>query len=226
MRAGIPVIDYDEGLWDEALSALDEFIAEIERGTGHVQEATARADRGEIRLARGDISGAVEDAERSLAAARRQPEPQMLIPALSFSALVMYRTGRIAEAKAALDELVAMAERVGDVATVDAVTTLDALGRRADLARVAATALPGRWSDLFAATAEGRFVDAADVADELGVLPSAAKLRLRAAQHLAVEGRAEEARAQIEQAAEFWRSVGATEYLRECEEIAATALVS
>src|SRR5439155_11973761 len=60
MRVSLPFIDYHEGVWDDALSALTSFISEAEAGGGSSQESTARELRARIRLARGDLEGALE----------------------------------------------------------------------------------------------------------------------------------------------------------------------
>ena len=49
--------EYSSGLWDEALSGADQFIADCEAGRPHYLESLARAARSAIRLARGDPAG-------------------------------------------------------------------------------------------------------------------------------------------------------------------------
>src|SRR5436190_656656 len=68
------------------------------------------------------------------------------------------------------------------------------------------------------------FVGASDIYANMGVRPYEAFARLRAAEQLVREGRRVEADVQLAQALAFWRSVGATRYIREGEALlAATA---
>ena len=90
------------------------------------------------------------------------------------------------------------------------------------------TALAGHrrtpWTDAVRAYAAGEFATAAETLERIGSKPEEADARLRAAERLAGEGRRAEADAQLQRALAFYRSVGATRYLRECEALlAATA---
>ena len=59
---------------------------------------------------------------------------------------------------------------------------------------------------------------------EMGRFAAAARVRLRAAETLAVQGHRTEANEQLDKALAFYRSVGATRYIREAEALlAATA---
>jgi hypothetical protein len=57
----------------------------------------------------------------------------------------------------------------------------------------------------------------------IGALPDEASARLRAAEVLVREGRRAEADVELKQALAFWRSVGATAYVREAEALLAAA---
>ena len=65
----------------------------------------------------------------------------------------------------------------------------------------------------------GDLVRAADIIDEIGHTAAAAYARLRAAGALAAEDKDAEAAAQRKQAESFYRQVGATRFLRECERL-------
>jgi hypothetical protein len=84
---------------------------------------------------------------------------------------------------------------------------LDALG-----AHPAAT-----WIEEVHAYVSGNFAVAADILRRTGERPAEAEARLRAADQLAAAGRRAEAEEQLQRAVAFYRSVGATHYLRECE---------
>ena len=59
--------------------------------------------------------------------------------------------------------------------------------------------------------------------DEIGIPFAAADARVLAAQQLEAEGRRREAAEHLEQALAFYRPVGATRSLRECERLLAAA---
>ncbi len=214
----IPTIDYAQGHWDEARRQFDQFIVDAEAGGGHAQEPICRIFRGRIRFARDDIAGALDDAERGLAAARRIGDPQSMIPALGFTAFLQVELGRESEANKSLDEMFEYPDPGGTYGP-DMALAMHKLGRR-DVDRLAATAPVGRWRDLFSMIAAARLAEAAAVADELGLRPATALLRLRAVEPLIAEGRARDARPHLANALEFWRSVGATRFIREAEELA------
>jgi class 3 adenylate cyclase/tetratricopeptide (TPR) repeat protein len=220
-RGNVPSTAYEEGRWDDALQACDEFIAEIDQVGSSQQETAVRYVRAHIRYARGDVSGAISDAERSLAVARRQ-DPQNLLVALPLAAWLAYETGRTPAAQTLLDEFMTLfGKAFTDTATMECAIVLDALGRHADVVRLAENVTPGAWADVFSATADGRFDEAAEIVARLDVAPAAALLRRRAAERLLADGLVTEAHVQLEKAAEFWMSVGATQHLRSAEELLA-----
>ena len=80
-----------------------------------------------------------------------------------------------------------------------------------------------RWTDAARAYVAGDFVAAAEILQRIGSRPDEAEARLRAAEQLVAEGRRAEADEQLQQALEFYRSVGATRYIRECEALLAAS---
>jgi hypothetical protein len=84
--------------------------------------------------------------------------------------------------------------------------------------------VPSPWTEAAAEIARGDYQRAADIYAEMGTLPNEAYTRLRAAEHLVREEPRGEADEQLHRALAFWRSVGATRYVREGEALlAATA---
>ena len=69
----------------------------------------------------------------------------------------------------------------------------------------------------------GDLQDATAIYGEVGHRPAEAYARLRAAELLVGEGRRAEADAVLGQALAFWRSVGATAYVREGEALLAAS---
>ena len=67
----------------------------------------------------------------------------------------------------------------------------------------------------------GDHAKSAEVYRELGALPPEADARMRLAQALADRGKADEAGGELQRALAFWRSVEATAYVREAEELLA-----
>jgi hypothetical protein len=80
-----------------------------------------------------------------------------------------------------------------------------------------------RWDRAAEAVLDGRWVDAADAYDEIGTQPFAALAALRATQTFVEEGRRAEADEQLHRALAFYRSVGATRYIREGESLLAAS---
>jgi predicted Zn-dependent protease len=155
--------------------------------------------------------------------------PQRLHPALSFSAFAAFHTGRLRECEQLLDELLALDPVRFPVSHVtapllDLAWLLTALGRADDLLKAASQAqLPSPWLQAGVAFARGDVEDAAEIAAEIGVLSQEAYMRLRAGQHLLVEGRTTDARAQLDRALEFYRSVGAVFHINEAEALMAAS---
>ena len=82
---------------------------------------------------------------------------------------------------------------------------------------------PTRWHGAALAILDGDYARAADLLDELGIVSLSAEARLNAATAFAASGRQAEADAQLRPALEFFRSVGATRYVREAEALLAAA---
>jgi hypothetical protein len=80
-----------------------------------------------------------------------------------------------------------------------------------------------RWADALQHYLTGEFDRAAEVFAELGVPRDEADARLRAAEKLVHEGRGSEADEQLQRALVFYRSVGATRYIRQGEELLAAS---
>jgi hypothetical protein len=69
----------------------------------------------------------------------------------------------------------------------------------------------------------GRASEAAELLGEIGALGDEAYARLQAGSQLLAEGRRAESEEQAAQAIAFYRTVGATRYVRQCEELLAKA---
>jgi class 3 adenylate cyclase/tetratricopeptide (TPR) repeat protein len=217
---------YFEGRWDEALETLDALISEAAEG-GFWIETPLRVLRGRIRLARDDVRGAQDDASRALERAEAAKDPQVMWPALAFGARAFVANDR-SRAETLASELLSAWEEHGlgiggDFAWLsDLAVALAALGGESELGMlVERSMVKTPWRTAAAAYVSGDFQAAAAEYSAIGALPEEADARLRAAEILVGAGRRAEAEAELEHSFAFWRSVGATAYVREGEALLA-----
>jgi len=218
---------YMLGRWDEALEGAEELLATSE-GERHYIDSVAAMVRGLIRLARGDERGALDDSEASLAQARDSTDPQVLWPGLAVHANMLLRGDRRDDAAAVVDELLAELGQRDAVFvsnwSLPLAFALAELGRAEEFKAVVAKSLMGtRWLESAIAYVEGDFEGAAEILAKMGAIGEEAFVRLRGAELLVVAGRRAEADAFLQQALAFYRSVGATRYIREAEALFAAS---
>jgi tetratricopeptide (TPR) repeat protein len=216
---------YFQGEWDAATRQYDELIAEFEEDS-YWMEAPCRCVRGRIRLARDDTKGGQDDAGRALDLARVAKDPQILWTALGFAARAFSVTDpRRADALAV--ELLSDWQAAGRPKTGESDWPADicfGIPRDEDLlAGAAQTQNHTPWFKAAVACASGDFRGAAEIYAGIGALPDEASARLRAAEIFVAEGRRAEADVELKHALAFWRSVGATAYVREAEALLAAA---
>jgi class 3 adenylate cyclase/tetratricopeptide (TPR) repeat protein len=226
VRSLLPGNRYGQGRWDESLRLADEFLDGL-ADERHVGEGYVRTWRAHIRLARDDVEGALQDIDRAVDAARGG-DPQTLYPALATAARVRAEIGEVERAREAGRELLEEMERVptrGRIQFVyDLLLVAERLGLAADGRRVIALAASDTpWVVAAHAAVDGRFAELADLLAEIGYPAEEAYARLRAAELLAAEGRRAEADVHLHKALAFYRSVGATRYVREAESLLAAA---
>ena len=212
------------GNWHDFLPLADDYIRRCEAGeAGHTyMEGGIRGRRAKARLARGDVEGAVADVRKALERAREVKDPQQLFPSLARAARVLAEVGRIDAAAAFGEEVLASvqlasAHELVDLAfAAEAIGCIDALKSFVERKQVAT-----KWNDVLAALLARDYAIAADRLHDIGDLYEEAAARLRAAERLIAEGRRAEADPQLERALSFFRSVGATRYVREGESLLA-----
>jgi tetratricopeptide (TPR) repeat protein len=220
-------IAYWEGRWDEALELIEASLSEI--GPGHHLSRWSFEMRGRIRLARDDVAGALEDAQKSLELGRQAKDPETFFPALSFAAVAALAAGRRQDAERLAGELLALKPVDHPIPhhvspLFDLAWVLTALERSEELAESARQApIRTRQTQAAGALASGDYARAAEMYAEIGARPNEAYARLRAAGQLVDAGRRTEADAQLQSALAFWRSVGATRYIREGEALMAAS---
>jgi tetratricopeptide (TPR) repeat protein len=213
---------FTSGRWDESERLANEFLAESEAGSPHNLDFFARVLRSRVRLGRDERDAALEDATRALEGARRSRDPDIVAFALQTKALVQSELGAIEEAAALLDELLPYSDSI-QYGWPEVVLVAERVGRTAEI-RAVVDGLPKTpWKIAALATLDGRHADAADVYGQIGTLPDEAHQRLRAAQTFAGAGRRAEAEDQLRRSLAFFRSVGATRYIREAEALLETS---
>jgi class 3 adenylate cyclase len=213
---------YRRGDWDEAKRMADEFLGEVEAGSPHYNAWQDWAVRALMRLARADTAGAVRDAERAREHGRAVADPQAVYFVLPACAYVFASAGDEERAIPLARELIDSLRQGVDVQfAVINFPLFAVIARYLGLSQELAAALAGqrqtRWTAAVQAYAAGEFVRAAEILRKIGSRPDEAEARLRAAEQLAAEGCRAEADEQLKQALGFYRSVGATRYVGECE---------
>jgi class 3 adenylate cyclase/tetratricopeptide (TPR) repeat protein len=220
------------GRWDEATRLLDEVIAEAEAGAApHYEDPLWRALRASIALASGQLEAASAGSEKALDRARRRKDPQILAPTLTVRGVVLLAQGRREEASRLASELLARGS-VLVTALLDFHLTatpiefawlLRDLGREAELLSALESAPATPWLEAARAIANGDFTHAIELVVRTGAPSVEAYTRLRTAQELARAGGHAEADEQLRTALAFYRSVGATRYIREGEALLAAS---
>ena len=202
---------YWRGLWDESNREADALLAEIEAGDQHpVGEVSCSYLRAHIRLARDDLAGAIGAGEQAVRAAREWPTWGNLGTALAGFIRVLLAAGRSSDAEALAPEL--LETELNPYALPDVAVSLVDLGRGEEMFPVLDGSGPSVWLDAAKAFTAGDYVGAADLYAEIGSLPDEADARLRSGID-----------SQVLRALEFYRSVGATRYIREGEAMLAAS---
>jgi class 3 adenylate cyclase/tetratricopeptide (TPR) repeat protein len=217
---------YWTGRWDDAARLVDALVSDESPLSAW---ELLRSVRAMVRLARDDLLGADEDSARTLEALGEgwSAGAGQGIEAQCACAQVLHALGRTAEADHLVERILALAwvPPYGYGGVVELPFLLRTLDRPVDPVVQAAEEHPAHpWLQAAAAVARGELDSAADQLAELRCPPLESYVRLRAAERLVAEGRRVEADAQLQRALAFWRSVGATRYIREGEALlAATA---
>jgi len=220
---------YITGSWDEALERANVFLAEVESGSPHYHAAHAYIYRGLIRLGRGDPAGAESDIERAVEFARSAQDPQLSETTLLKAAVAFLALANDERAAEIFGESLATLRDLNQLgfASVEsyALAWLGlTLGRETEVAPILEREpLDTPWTRAGRAVLAGDLSGAADLLGEIGAAAQEAFLRLRSAEQLVQAGRRAEADEQLRRALAFYRSVGATRYVREGEALLAAS---
>jgi class 3 adenylate cyclase/tetratricopeptide (TPR) repeat protein len=212
---------YELGRWDESKLANDAFLAEVEAGAPHYLAVQAYSVRALLCLGRGDETGALGAVDRALELVTHHSDPQSVYPVYAVTAFVLTELGEIERAREPAGLFLAsIADQVTQPTSFEAsrhhmlAWSLAALGLLDELV----SALPPSevpWTQAALAVARGAELEAASILGGIGAVASQAFCRLSAARggdH-----------SQLDAALAFYRSVGATRYLREGESLLATS---
>ena len=224
-RGQLVYAHYYLGMFDAAVRGADELLGEVEAGPPHVMDLVCRAYRARIRIASGDDSGAVADTDGAVRAARVSADPQSLRLALSTAMYTALELGRSEQAGMLADELrpIIPTGAGGHTGVIQLSYVLAGLGRGEEFLSVTADIRSNPVLRAAQAYAAGELDRAAELFSSISV-PDEAYVRLKAAAAHAQAGRRHEADEQLSRSLAFWRSVGATRYVREGEKLlAATA---
>ncbi len=202
---------YWRGRWDECRREADGVLAEIEASSPHpVSEIASRYVRAHIRVARDDVAGALSDTEQAVEVAREMPLWGAVAGASAGHARVLLAAGRLGDADRVVTEVLELGLNPVVWVVPDLAVALVDLGRGDELS--AAVARSTIWFDAAKAFTAGDYVRAANLFAEIGSVPDEADARLRSGIESEVQG-----------ALEFYRSVGATRYIREGEALLAAS---
>jgi class 3 adenylate cyclase/tetratricopeptide (TPR) repeat protein len=219
-------IDYMLGHWERALEQAHGFIAECESDSPHTNESLAREVRGAISRARGAGEEAIRDQLRCYELMIGDRGPFHRIGALALLAATYAELGRD-EARDLAVQIPPLVRQTGlHGGLIRLAPYAEGLGIGDELrAAVAAGAGPRVpvWRRTIELTLGGELSAAADVMAAAGNVTAEANLRKLAGLRLASAGRSEEARADLERALTFYRTVGATAYVAEIERALAEA---
>jgi class 3 adenylate cyclase/tetratricopeptide (TPR) repeat protein len=209
------------GRWDDALHALDSFIAECEAGVPHYYEPARRVNRAFIRQARGDLEGALADTRSALERVAALGDPQSLLPVLGDATAVLAMQGLSDEARRRARETVDLArpypfEAVWGLGVF--VSSRVALEHRSELHEILRDAHRPGWRDAALANLDREYARAADMFAAAGSPTLEAGCRMRAVEELVETGRRAEAEEQAARAIAFYRTVGASFYIDRIEE--------
>jgi hypothetical protein len=213
---------YIDGHWDDALALADRVISAIDAGDRHFTDPFVLAVRACIMLLRGDIVGADRDSMRA-AELGHASDVQGHTWGYWARAATALALGKRDEAEQLASDLAATGPPMVAGLGVPFPTLAEVawvfrdLGRGHELTAAALDPDPIKspWNDAARAILQGNLTQAADIIEGIGHTASTAYARVRAARALAAAGRDSEAAAQYARAESFYRSVGATYFLRD-----------
>jgi thioredoxin-like negative regulator of GroEL len=172
-----------------------------------------------------DDDGALADGRKSVALTRGAGDPQEVLLAVGFLLRTYVELGHVEEAEPLIDELLTQFRtgvRGDPRALVQLAAVAERLGRADDIRQVARRLEEWtKWGRAARDALDGDFGRSAQLLEQIGSKPEEAYARLRAADALVRNGRRADADTHLQRALGFYRSVGATRFVREAEALLA-----
>jgi class 3 adenylate cyclase/tetratricopeptide (TPR) repeat protein len=215
------------GEWEEARRIVDELIPGYEQSPFWIEPNT-RVCRARMLLARDAVAEAVADAARAVQLCRAGGQSfQSMCDPLAFRARLHAELGELEDAAKVANELLQIwtETRSGYVNAwvLDLWFAARGTGNEARLQDGIDALHSIPWLEAATSLIRRDFDAAAKQLDVMSATSAAALARLWGAEWLVEQGRRQEANLQLERSLPFWRSVGATRYLRRSESLLATA---
>lgn len=215
-RANAATLLLHAGEWVEAVARARAFLAES-ASSPHYMDVHAFLTLARVHFARNEVDEAIVALEEAIVRAQAINDPQVNGPTFGVAAWVRAELG---DRDSAVEALRAIADPVS--AQVEAYFAAAAVGDVAGFAdALDDNQAEMRWDRAHRAVLEHRWKDAADAFEEIGTRPFEALARLRVATVARDAGNRADANLQINRSLAFWRSVGATRYIREAEALLA-----
>jgi hypothetical protein len=211
------------GDWEEARRLVDDLIPEFETSPFWIEPMT-RTCRARMLLAQGAVGEARADAERAREPARSSTDFQAVSGPLAFLARLrveLEENGGPELVDEVLDRWIESSSGYTDEWVIDLWFAAWRTGREERMADRLASVAANPWLDAVAALIRREFGVAAATLEAMGAAFAAALVRLWAAEWLVEQRRRAEADRELERSLAFWRSVGATRYVRQGEALLA-----
>jgi class 3 adenylate cyclase/tetratricopeptide (TPR) repeat protein len=209
-RSSRPFNRYELGQWDEALRDADAFLADGAAGAHAGNENSLRFARAFIRLGRDDAAGALADTEVALETARSQLAVLPKYPAYGIRAYVLAATGDLDGSREASLAMAAFRQEAADRfafgGDAHAPWTWEQTGLTDEMISVMGTGRRTPWLEAAEAVAAGSWARAIEIYERCGSPVSVAFAQLQT-------GRDADLRAALD----FYRSAGASFYVRQAE---------
>lgn len=214
------------GRWEEARRIVEELIPGYEQSPFWIEPLTLVC-RAHMLIGEGAIPQATADAERAVKLSGGGGGFQYLCFPLAFRARLCAELGQLEDAAHLIDELVDAwtKSRSGFVDSwlLDLWFAARHTGKEGRVQAIIDALHPTPWLQAAALLIRRDFDTVARELDDMGAVTEAALIRLWGAEWLVEHGRQAEANPQLELSLAFWKSVGATRYLRRSESLLATA---
>jgi ATP/maltotriose-dependent transcriptional regulator MalT len=216
------VQDYLQGDWKSASQRCQNFIVGVESGSPHDVADVCWQVRALIGLGNGTLPEAMSDAQHAAELGIALGYTQSLLPNLAVHARALFANGRVTEAQARVDEL--LASNPGQLAPCNPdwcgslATVLHDLARGEQfMAAIPRVHRTNPWVIAAQAIAEGKFTQAADHYAAIGSGADEAYARLRAGERLVVDGQGVDAVEHLKWTVDFFSRAGALAYLSTAE---------